>query len=348
MLNVDPNRADDQFYRYKMPRIQTKIESGGNGIKTVIPNIEQVAQVLNRDVQLPMKFMGQHIGSSAKLKDSKWMLMGKVEREEVQKLIFSFIEKFVLCKECRNPETIIQVDDEKFQNIWLSCKACSRVTGVDPKDKLCALIIKTEKPVPIVRKRDEKRKPEKTKDQKEEELFNKVARQAQDGDVIEDDAPEKPNPIEVLQKFMKEGEKSDSEIASKVWDIKQDYGLGDRHVVSLIFESVFDEDIANQIKPRAKLVKRLLKTETERDLIINLMCLCKEKETVKPKFPILLKKFYDEEVITEKAVIEWFEDSKTSRLLKKEDQALFKEKCKPFIQWLKEADEDEESEEEEA
>jgi translation initiation factor 5 len=298
-----------------------------------------------------MKFMGQHIGSSAKLKDSKWMLMGKVEREEVQRLLFQFIEKFVLCKECRNPETVIQVDDDKNQHIWLSCKACSRVTSVDMGDKLCALIIKTEKPVPVVRKREEKRgKTEKTKDQREEEAFNKATRQIQDGDVIDDDAPEKPNPVDVLRDFIKEGEKSDNEIASKVWDIKQDYGLGDRHVVSLIFEAVFDDNIANQIKPRAKLVKRLLKTETERDLIINLMCLCKESETLKPKFAIFLKKFYDEEVLTEKTIIEWFEDTKMSRLLKKEEQAAYKEKCKPFIQWLKdaEASESEDDDEEEA
>ena len=38
----------DPFYRYKMERMQSKIEGKGNGIKTVIVNLTSIAQSLSR------------------------------------------------------------------------------------------------------------------------------------------------------------------------------------------------------------------------------------------------------------------------------------------------------------
>ena len=46
-LNVN-RQIQDAFYRYKMPRLQAKVEGKGNGVKTVIPNMADIARALGR------------------------------------------------------------------------------------------------------------------------------------------------------------------------------------------------------------------------------------------------------------------------------------------------------------
>jgi translation initiation factor 5 len=49
MASVNVNRSvSDAFYRYKMPRLRAKVEGKGNGIKTVIVNMIDVAKAIGR------------------------------------------------------------------------------------------------------------------------------------------------------------------------------------------------------------------------------------------------------------------------------------------------------------
>uniref|UniRef100_A0A673TF63 Eukaryotic translation initiation factor 5 n=1 Tax=Suricata suricatta TaxID=37032 RepID=A0A673TF63_SURSU len=47
-MSVNVNHSvSDQFYHYKMPRLIAKVEGKGNGIKTVIVNLIDVAKALH-------------------------------------------------------------------------------------------------------------------------------------------------------------------------------------------------------------------------------------------------------------------------------------------------------------
>ena len=52
------NRSvSDAFYRYKMPRLRAKVEGKGNGIKTVIVNMIDVAKAIGRPATCKCNFL---------------------------------------------------------------------------------------------------------------------------------------------------------------------------------------------------------------------------------------------------------------------------------------------------
>jgi len=134
--------VDDKFYRYRMPVLLTKIEGKGNGIKTVIPNMSDVAKALSRPPSYTTKFFGCELGATTILdeKADRWIVNGAHDANRMRELLDGFIDKFVLCGECKNPETVLSIT--KNQDILRDCKACGATTMVDMRHKLTQFILK--------------------------------------------------------------------------------------------------------------------------------------------------------------------------------------------------------------
>ena len=119
-LNVNRN-VSDAFYRYKMPRLLAKVEGKGNGIKTVIVNMTEIAKALGRPPtcksyliafvqkqQLtgflldPTKFFGCELGAQTQfdIKNDRFIVNGAHEAGKLQQMLDIFIKKFVLCPGC--------------------------------------------------------------------------------------------------------------------------------------------------------------------------------------------------------------------------------------------------------
>ncbi|KAL0263181.1 eukaryotic translation initiation factor 5 [Diplodia seriata] len=144
MANVNVRRdVTDPFYRYKMERLQSKIEGKGNGIKTVIVNLSNVAQQLARPPSYVIKYFGFELGAQTNNNpaDDRWIINGAHEATKLQDYLDGFISKFVLCKKCKNPETEVNIKDGR---ILLDCKACGQRTDVDIRLKLSSFILKNQ------------------------------------------------------------------------------------------------------------------------------------------------------------------------------------------------------------
>jgi len=141
-LNVNRN-VTDMFYRYKMPRINAKVEGKGNGIKTVIVNMAEVAKALNRPATYPTKYFGCELGAQTQFdfKNERFIVNGSHDASKLQDLLDGFIRKYVLCPECDNPETDLLINAKK-ETISQSCKACGYHGLVKVQHKVNTFILK--------------------------------------------------------------------------------------------------------------------------------------------------------------------------------------------------------------
>ncbi|KAF8071767.1 domain found in IF2B/IF5-domain-containing protein [Lyophyllum atratum] len=137
--------VDDKFYRYRMPLLETKIEGKGNGIKTVVPNMSDVARALSRPPTYTTKFFGCELGAQTSFdeKNDRYIVNGAHNAERLRELLDVFIDKFVLCRSCKNPETeLVILKNGRIEDIIRDCKACGERTGVDMRHKLTTFILK--------------------------------------------------------------------------------------------------------------------------------------------------------------------------------------------------------------
>ncbi|KAF9243422.1 domain found in IF2B/IF5-domain-containing protein [Melanogaster broomeanus] len=137
--------VDDKFYRYRMPLLLTKIEGKGNGIKTVVPNMSDVARALSRPPTYITKFFGCELGAQTPFdeKNDRYIVNGAHDAIRLRELLDGFIDKFVLCRSCKNPETdLIILKSGRNEDIIRDCKACGERTGIDMRHKLVTFILK--------------------------------------------------------------------------------------------------------------------------------------------------------------------------------------------------------------
>ncbi|KAF8260040.1 domain found in IF2B/IF5-domain-containing protein [Lactarius quietus] len=73
-------------------------------------------------------------------KNDRYIVSGKHDATRLRELLYRFIEKFVLCGSCKNPETDLIVT--KNEMIVRDCKACGERTGVDMRHGLSTYILK--------------------------------------------------------------------------------------------------------------------------------------------------------------------------------------------------------------
>ncbi|ETR98446.1 hypothetical protein M419DRAFT_11772 [Trichoderma reesei RUT C-30] len=416
--------VSDAFYRYKMERIQTKIEGKGNGIKTVVVNLPSVAQSLARPGSYVIKYFGFELGAQTNIdpKDDRWIINGAHDAAKLQDHLDGFINKFVLCKKCKNPETDVVIKDD---HIVLDCKACGQRTDVDLRLKLSGFILKNQ---PKKGKKDkaERRAAKKAKQNGqaakengqgsgEDGSENGSNEAAENGDVSDDEfqkmqaeaitaaskndvevkedewavdmsaeavkARQAQLPDELKQKLNIGGDDEDEDGeggGNTVYDefgnwINQqaeekggidnvdsiniyvkakELGIESKHrSVLVLVQTIFDKNIVAQIPKRASMLKQFVTSEKHEKALLGgterlIGSLGKENPEMFQQVVKVLQLYYHHDLVSEEVVIPWgskaskkYVDVSTSRKVRKA--------AEPFINWLKEADEEESSEEDE-
>jgi len=385
-LNV--NRAvQDAFYRYKMPRLQAKVEGKGNGVKTVIPNMVEVARALGRPPTYPTKYFGCELGAQTQFdfKNDRYIVNGSHDAAKLQDMLDGFIKKFVLCENCDNPETDLKCYIKKGI-ITASCRACGHSYQLDMRHKLTTFILKNP---PGTKLNDTgtsltERKDKKSKRKQDEETNGGTNGNHDNNETIneDDNADDDDNwtvdvSEEAVKKRMKDLsmgvkglamdsdiEKTESErinilyefvkakVQSKakleVNDEKEIVTEAERLEVTnkapiVLCELIFDKTkILAQIKSNKRLLLRFCH-ENQKAQKYLLGGIEKTIETYKdvllPKTGHIFKAFYDEDILDEEVILEWGKKASKKYVSKELSEQIHK-KAEPFLNWLKEAEEE--------
>lgn len=124
---VNMNGSDDPSYRYKMPALAVKHEGSSKMKKTVISNLNEVSRAVGRPAEYLLTYLGQSLSAASKIEKegAKMYIAGHHDPNIMQKHAITFIQEFVMCKKCSNPETSCMVKgSKKNKELLLDCKSC--------------------------------------------------------------------------------------------------------------------------------------------------------------------------------------------------------------------------------
>ncbi|MBU1135929.1 MAG: translation initiation factor IF-2 subunit beta [Nanoarchaeota archaeon] len=103
--------------RFEIPEIRSSVQ----GNKTIFSNFLQVASYLRRKPEHLEKFLEKELAAKGKIEGDRLVFIKKITLNSLSEKIKIYVEKYVLCKECKKPDTeIVKQDDFQF----IHCLAC--------------------------------------------------------------------------------------------------------------------------------------------------------------------------------------------------------------------------------
>jgi len=103
--------------RFEVPKIEGHLE----GNKTILTNLPQIAGYLRRDINHMLKFLLKELASSGKMHGNQLILQTKIPSIKINEKIKQYTDEFVICRECKKPDTEL-VKDKEFLSVH--CLAC--------------------------------------------------------------------------------------------------------------------------------------------------------------------------------------------------------------------------------
>jgi len=103
--------------RFEIPTVKGSIQ----GNKTVVTNLQQIANKLSREPEHLMKFLLRELATTGDMKSGGTLFVGKFSSKMLNKKLEKYVKEFVLCAQCQKPDTVLT----KEQGLTFKrCEAC--------------------------------------------------------------------------------------------------------------------------------------------------------------------------------------------------------------------------------
>jgi len=103
--------------RFIIPNIRGHVQ----GNKTILSNFIQIAQHLGRSPEHMLKYVLKELAAPGEIKKQFLILGTKIPANRINESIKEYAETFVICRECRKPDTKMNKEGEVY---FIKCQAC--------------------------------------------------------------------------------------------------------------------------------------------------------------------------------------------------------------------------------
>ncbi|MEK6967113.1 MAG: translation initiation factor IF-2 subunit beta [Nanoarchaeota archaeon] len=107
----------DTGNRFEMPKVLGHIQ----GNRTIISNFNQIAGNLRREPAHLLKYLLKELAIPAELKKSGLIVGAKLPASRFNEKIVQYAHDFVICPECKKPDTSL-IREDKFT--FIKCQVC--------------------------------------------------------------------------------------------------------------------------------------------------------------------------------------------------------------------------------
>lgn len=109
--------------RFEIPRVDSFIQ----GTKTIVKGFNILIKDMRRDKKHFLKWLTKETAAPISEGNNQLIINGKIGAIQLNKLIESYFNQFVLCPECKKPDTnVITQDGVKM----LKCEACGAIKPI--------------------------------------------------------------------------------------------------------------------------------------------------------------------------------------------------------------------------
>ena len=103
--------------RFEVPKVRGHIQ----GNKTIISNFSQIANDIGRPIEHFLKYILKELATPGEIKPTALIIGTKISASRINEKIEQYVREFVLCPECKKPDTKL-IKEDKIT--YLKCTAC--------------------------------------------------------------------------------------------------------------------------------------------------------------------------------------------------------------------------------
>ncbi len=105
------------FERFEIPRAASIVE----GRKTILNNFGQICSYIRRNPEHVLKYILRELATPGVMKGDRLIMQKRATSEMIDGKIKNYVDEFVICRECKKPDTELLRQDSF---LFLHCLAC--------------------------------------------------------------------------------------------------------------------------------------------------------------------------------------------------------------------------------